>query len=496
MKELEKLSGTELGALVNGGEISPSEAVEYFAARIKERNADLNAFVYTRIEEAMAAAKQLEQRLADHKTAGPLAGVPIGLKDFLPSKKGWPNSHGGVKSLIQNDPETSVFTAAAERAGAIALGKTNAPAFAFRGTTDNLLYGPTSTPFRIGYNSGGSSGGSAAAVADGMILIGEGSDGGGSIRIPASWCGCFGFKAGLGTIPSVNRPDAWSASHPYCFNGAITKTVEDSAVILNYMAGYDPRDPHSVPLPQRDFTELMKRPIAGMRIGYTDDFDVFPVEDEVKDIVRRAAKKFEDAGARVEPVRFGFSRTMNEYAELWCKSICFDTAADMELWKRKGFDILRDHRDELPEEFIYWNRQVMKEGILGLREMNEMRTEILDEHEKIWRDYDLILSPVTICPPVKNRTDGNTAGPSSVSGTITEPLIGFCETFFENFTGNPAASIPAGLTKDGLPVGMQIIGKKFREEDVFAAARTYEEISPWNYDIPLNRPIGQNSSDQ
>lgn len=490
--EPERLSAVELGKLVNAKEISPTEVISYFEKRIDRRNADINAFTYTKFEEAYAEAKRLEDRIMKGGYAGPLAGVPVALKDFLPSKKGWTNSHGGVKALIQNDTEDSVFYRAASSAGAIAVGKTNAPAFAFRGTTDNKLYGPTSTPFKPGYNSGGSSGGSAAAVADGLILIGEGSDGGGSIRIPASWCGCFGFKASVGTIPSVNRPDGWSASHPYCFNGAITKTVEDSAVMLNYMAGYDPRDPHSIDWGKRDFTELMKKPITNCRIGYTDDFGVFTVDPEVRDIVRRAAVKFEEAGAVVEPAEFHFHYTQNEYAELWCRSICFDTATDMELWKRGGFDLIRHYREQLPEEFIYWNKKIMRADILGFRKLNEMRTEILDAQEKVFRTYDYILSPVTICPPVKNAADRNTKGPSELNGRKIEPLIGFAETFFENFTGNPAASVPAGLTAEGLPVGMQIIGRKFRDGDVLAAAHAYEEINPWSYDIPLGRKLRAN----
>ncbi len=488
---LELLSAAELGRLVNKKEISPSEVVRYFAERIERRNPSLNAFVWTKIEDALKEARELEQRLVRDGAAGPLAGVPVALKDFLPSKKGWTNSHGGVRCLIREDPEDSVFYAAAKKAGAIALGKTNAPAFAFRGTTDNHLYGPTSTPFKPGWNSGGSSGGSAAAVADGMILIGEGSDGGGSIRIPASWCGCFGFKASVGTIPSVNRPDGWSASHPYCFNGAITKTVEDSAIMLEYMQGYDPRDPHSAFREKRKFTELMKRPLKGWRIGYTDDFGIFTVDEEVKQIVRAAAHRFEEAGAVVEPVRFSFAHTQNEYAELWCRSICFDTATDMELWKRDGFDIIKDHREELPEEFIYWNEVMKKSTVMDLRAISEMRTEILDVQEEAFLQYDLILSPVTICPPVKNRTDGNTKGPLELNGRPVEPLIGFCETFFENFTGNPAASVPAGLTKDGLPVGLQIIGRKHMDEDVLAAANAFEQIAPWSYEVPLGREVGE-----
>ncbi len=485
--ELERLSGLELGNMVRCGDISPTEVLNYFFDRIEKRNPSLNAFTYLKTEDAFAHAKKLEERLAKKEQLGPMAGVPVALKDFLPSKKGWTNSHGGVKSLIMEDAADSVFYTAAENAGAIAVGKTNAPAFGFRGTCDNLLYGPTRNPFHTEYNSGGSSGGTAAAVADGMILMGEGGDGGGSIRIPASWCNIFGFKASVGTIPSVCRPDGWTATHPYCTNGVLTKTVEDSAVMLEYMASYNPRDPLSLNHGFRKFSELMKADIRGRRIAYTPDFGIFPVDPEIASIVEKAAYSLLEAGALVEQVPFHFNHTSNEYAELWCRSISIDTSIDLELWKKEGLDLLKDHADELPEEFIYWNKKAFESTVLDYRYFNDLRTEMLDAFEDVFQNYDLILSPVTICAPVKNASDGNTKGPVFVNGSRVEQLIGFCETFFANFTGNPAASVPAGFTKNGLPVGMQIIGKKFRDEDVFALSYTYEQLRPWNYEIPLKR---------
>jgi amidase/aspartyl-tRNA(Asn)/glutamyl-tRNA(Gln) amidotransferase subunit A len=480
--ELEKLSGVELGSMAKRGDVAPTEVIDYFFNRIEKRNPGLNAFVYTKYDDAIKEAKVLETLLAKHEEVGPLAGVPIGLKDFLPSKKGWTNSHGGVKSLIMEDPCDSVFCASARKAGAIAVGKTNAPAFGFRGTCDNKLYGPTRNPFNTKYNSGGSSGGTAAAVADGLITMGEGGDGGGSIRIPASWCNLYGFKASVGSVPSVCRPDGWTATHPYCTNGVLTRNVTDSATIMEYMCYYDSRDPLSLNHGFRKFTDLMKKDIKDWKIAYTPDYGIFPVEKEVEEIVEKAAYLFTEAGAKVERVPFRFNHGFNEYAELWCKSISIDTAIDMENWKKTGLDLVKDHRDELPKEFIYWNEQALKSGIMDYRYFNDLRTEILDAFEDVFDNYDLILSPVTICPPVLNAANGDTKGPEEVNGVKVEPLIGFCETFFSNFTGNPAASIPAGFTKEGLPVGLQIIGRKFRDEDVLAASYTYERINPWGYE--------------
>ena len=259
--------------------------------------------------------------------------------------------------------------------------------------------------------------------------------------------------------------------------------------MLNYMARYNPRDPLSLDHGKRDFTELMKKPIRDWKIAFTTDFDIFPVEKEVEEIVTKAAKKLELAGAHIVPVHFSFPHTFNEYAELWCRSISIDTSIDLEMWKREGLDLVRDHREELPEEFIYWNEKAFASTVMDYRYFNDLRTEILDAQQDVFDHYDIILSPVTICPPVKNAKDHNTLGPKEVNGQKVDPLIGYCETFLENFTGNPAASVPAGLTKDGLPVGLQIVGKKFRDEDVFAVAKTFEDIAPWNYEIPYGRKV-------
>ncbi len=479
MKQLEYLSAAEIGREVNAGHISPTEVVRYFEQRIADGNGDLNAFVYTKFEEAEAAARQLEERLARGEDVGPFAGVPFALKDFLPSKKGWIHSHGGVKALIREDPVDSEFTKAMEAAGGIAIGKTNAPAFGFRGTTDNHLYGPTCNPFDHLYNAGGSSGGSAAAVAGGLVPIAEGGDAGGSIRIPAAWCNLFGFKASVGTVPSVIRPDAWSATHPYCFNGGLTKTVEDSAILMSYMAHYDPRDPLSLDHGHRDFAELMKRPIEGWRIAYTPDFGMFPVEPEVAAVVENAAMAFKEAGAIVEPIDIRLPRALEEYTTIWLRSICVDTAIELELDRRNGFDLVKDFRDELPEAFVYWNDLASKGGILDYYEFNTARTEILDAFVDVFEHYDILLSPTTCCLPPLNAEDGNTQGPDRINGQPVEPLIGFAQTFLANFSGHPAASIPAGFSENGLPIGMQIVGKKFKDEDIFAAAKTFEDLRPW-----------------
>lgn len=495
--KLEKLSALELGKLVNNKIISPVEVIEYFYKRIQERDRSLNAFSYVEYYDALYEAKMLEAEIMSGNTTKPLAGVPVCLKDFLPSKKGWTHSYGGIEQLVEEDKVDSEFYIAAKKAGAIAIGKTNSPPFGFSGTCSNAMAGPTRNPFDLTRNSGGSSGGTAAAVADGLVLLGEGGDAGGSIRIPSAWCGCYGLKPGLGTVPNINRPDGWSATHPYCVNGAITKTVEDSAIMLYYLRRYDPKDPNSTPVYSKfDYLSELHEGIDGMKIGLTYGFDIFPHDSYVELNLDNAARVLVSAGAEVEPVTFNFKYSALEYADMWCKMLAIDTAIDMENWKdTKNVDLIYnehqyyEYEESIPRELVNYVESAYKLSIFDMRKFNEMRTEILDEFNRLFyeENYDLILSPVTVCPPVENKGKF-VKGPENWLGTDMNTVIGFAETFLVNFTGHPAASVPTGLV-NGLPFGAQLIGKQHHEYDILKASYVMEKLNPWSYDIPENRNL-------
>lgn len=479
--ELEQLSGIELGRLVNRKEVSPVEVIKYFQKRIEAINPTLNAFTYTRFDEALDVARAQESMILEGNSPGPFAGVPVGLKDFLDSKAGWTNSHGGVKSLIREDQYDSMFWKAASYLGAIAVGKTNAPAFGFSGACENALYGATCNPFDLSRTSGGSSGGSAAAVAAGLLTIAESGDAGGSTRCPAGWCNLFGFKASLGTVPSICRPDAWTATHPYCFNGCETKTVEDSALMLNHMAQYNPRDPISLPInANKDFVQLMHKSVKGMKVGFTYDFNLYPhIDPNVKSAIEQAVSALTQLGIVVEPVKFNFKHTLEEIMYCWATSISFDTALDLKEWKDNGLDLVKDHRDELPAEFILFNDTASDIDYLDLRKFNEIRTDILDNFENVLETYDFIVSPTAICEAFPNEWHGKC---KEVNGHLLDrslSFISFCETPMVNFIGYPAASVPAGLSNHGLPIGMQIIGKQYQDEDVLALSYAFEQAHPW-----------------
>lgn len=493
--KFEQLSALKLGTLVRRRIVSPVELLSYFENRIEQINPKINAFTYTRFDEAMQQAKEIERLLDLGVDPGPLAGVPIGLKDFLPTKKGWTHSHGGVESIAHMiDEVNSPFTAAAESLGAIAIGKTNSPAFGFRGATDNKMFGPTSTPFNPAFNSGGSSGGSAAAVGAGLVGLAEGGDAGGSIRIPAAWCGCFGFKPSAGVVPSVCRPDAWAATHPYCCGGPISRTVSDAAVIVDSMIRYDQRDPLSVYMPEvmksgvRDTSLLTKkRPLEKWRIGITYNFDLFPTpESEIQAAIDKIASILTQYGAEVGSAEFSFNYSRKEIEDAWLRGICIDTALDMEEWKKNGYDLVKDHADQVPEEFIKWNDIALHSTMSDYRKFHEIRTDILDAHCNVFDEFDVIIAPVAGCMPVPNTSDGSLVkGPSFINGDPVDPLIGFSYTYLENMIGTPAASIPAAMSSNGFPIGVQIIAPRYRDSWVFQVAYCLEEANPWSYDIPF-----------
>jgi amidase/aspartyl-tRNA(Asn)/glutamyl-tRNA(Gln) amidotransferase subunit A len=474
-----------MGRLVNSGELLPTEIITYFLDRIEKLNPQLTAYTYTRRDEALTAAAKLEAKLAAGEYCGPFAGVPVCLKDFLPSKKGWRNSHGGVEVLTDIDQYDSEFCKAAEHLGAIVIGKTNSPAFGFSGACENVQYGATANPFDTERTSGGSSGGTASAVAAGLAIFGEGGDAGGSIRIPAGWCNLFGFKPSLGTVPSVCRPDAWAATHPYCFNGCLTKTVVDSAIMLNAMAQYNPRDPMSLPInATKDFVALMDKDISGTRIAVTFDFDLWPVVDHrIKEKTWEVAKMLESAGACINLVHFHFKHSLDDIMRTWSTWISVDSALDMMQWKSQGLDIESDFAHQVTEEFLKFNKDAAKIGIREFRHFNEVRTDILDNFEDVFDNYDLILSPTAICLPMPHHQHGHCSAPIDGKKLPKETdFISFAETALANFVGYPSASVPAGLIEDNrkkLPVGVQLIGRQYCDESIFAVARTLEQINPW-----------------
>ncbi len=460
-------------------QVSPVDVLEEFIKRIEERNPQLNAFVYLDFEQARREAKAAEAKVMRNDELGPLHGIPTAIKDLFDSKPGWPTTFGGVRALKNNIADLAcLFTERIEQAGAIIIGKTNSPIMGFRATTDNYLFGPTRNPFALEKNAGGSSGGATAAVADFLVPFAEATDAGGSIRIPASWCGIYGYMPSFGRIPYVTRPNAFGGTNPFIYEGFVTRSVLDAVLVLNSLVGFDSRDPFSFPgKPHYALPENLN--LSGWKIGYTPNLDVFPIAEPIQKVIEESLTAFETLGAHVEHVKLGLSRDHAELTEAWYRMIIPVSIMALESLRQYKIDLLADHREDLPPEFLAWVEKGQKITLLDHYRDLEIRSEVYDSFENLFKRYDLLVMPTAGALPVDNSSDGNTLGPAEIDGVAVDPLIGWSPAYLINFTGHPAASLPVGLSPDGLPVGLQLVGRRHADADVLLASAALEMARPW-----------------
>jgi amidase len=484
--ELAYISAVELAARIRARQVSPVEVLDASAERIEARNPSLNALVFTAFDEARAEANEAHRRRSRGEAPRLLHGIPTATKDLFGFVPGWPATYGGIPSLRDHRPAArALWAERMQRSGAIVLGKTNSPVLGFRGTTDNPLFGPTRNPFDLTRNSGGSSGGAAAAVADGLLPIAHASDGGGSIRIPASCCGLYGFKGSFGRVPLVGRPNAFSGASPFRFDGVLTRTVADAALAMTVLAGPDARDPFSF-AESLDWLGALEDGARRMRIAYTPDYGAFPIERPVAAVVARAVRAFEEAGARVDEVSLPPMPDQRELSDVWCRLVIPAHVATLRALGAQGLDVA----GELPPVHRRWLAQADQLSVADTVRDQVLRTEVFDALTTVFAKYDLIVSPTLCCLPPRNSDDHDTVGPSEIEGVPVDELIGWCPTYLANFSGHPAASVPAGLA-DGLPVGMQIMGRRAADADVIAASAAFERVRPWDYAIPAARDVSQ-----
>ena len=475
------LPAVEVARLVRRRVVSPLEVVDAHLAEIVRRNPSLNAYVILLADEARDAAHRAERAVMAGAPLGPLHGVPVALKDLFDFKAGVRNTFGSRPLADFVSTTTSTCVQRLERAGAIVLGKTNSAEFGHKATTDNPLFGPTSTPFCLGKNAGGSSGGSAAAVAAGLASLALGSDGAGSVRIPAALCGAFGLKPSYGRVASAARPNAFRSHTPFAQNGPLARSVADAALMLQVLAGPDPRDPLSLPHEDQDYLAATRRPIRGLRVAYSPDLGIFPVDPVVAAVVAEALGAFVEAGAHVEPVRVRIERHQSELSGVLLRQVGLMLADVFEGFKARGLDLLGAHRSELSLELVGLVELGQNVSGLEARRDDTLRTEVLDAIQDVFVHHDVLVTPTLGVPAVDNAGQGQTVGPREVNGQTVEPLLGWCLTYPFNFTGHPAASVPAGVTADGLPIGLQIVGRRFDDAGVLAASAAFERARPWQH---------------
>ena len=472
---------TELADRIRAGDLSPVRLVDAYLDRIAEREDAVNAYVTVLRESARERARDAELAVERGDDLGPLHGVPVAYKDLSATIAGVRHTYGSRVFADNVADETAPFVRRLEAAGAISLGKTNLPAFGHKTKTTNDLVGTTATPFDADRNAGGSSGGSAAAVADGQVALAQGGDAGGSVRIPSAFCGVFGMKPSFGRVPSPSRPDAFGSHSPFADRGVHARTVEDAALMLSVMAGHHPRDPFSLPDDDTEYVAAVDRDVTDLAVAYTPDFGVYPVEDDVAAVCESAVDALAEAGATVDRVDLDLGFDLDEFLEATRYPVVNAKTAALadRLRDAHGVDMTGADSDRFPDELVRRARAGEDLDATDVLRANRPRTRVFDAIRDAFAEYDVVASPTASVRPFPN----DDPGPTEVDGVAVDPYAGWFPTFAFNLTGHPAASVPAGFA-DGLPVGLQLAGRRFADDDVLAASAALERVRPWQDAYP------------
>jgi len=446
----------EVGERLRRREVSPVELTAAALDRAEALNGALNAFITITRAEALGQARQAEQALGRGDDLGPLHGIPISLKDLY--QTAGVRTTGGSKILADWVPETdATVTRRLRQAGAIIIGKNNLHEFAYGATNENPHYGPSRNPWNLERITGGSSGGSAAAVAAGIGYASMGSDTGGSIRLPAALCGLVGLKPTYGLVSrSGVLPLSWSLDH--C--GPLTRTVEDTAIIMNAIVGHDPADPASADRAVPDLTTVLDGRVGGLRIGLLQEYMGENVVPEVASAVRTALETMASLGARVEEISVPevAHRTGTVTAILYSEASTIH-----ERWLKSR---PQDYGADVLERLQQGQRLTATQYLRG----QQARRALVERFRQLFEGIDVLVTPtLSILAPTLEESRGWVA---------RGQLLGFTQLF--NVLGQPAVSVPCGFSQSGLPIGMQLVGRPFEDATVLRLAHAYEQHAGWH----------------
>lgn len=455
MTDIIWMTAAELSAAYAAGTLSPVEATRAVLARIDAVDPVLNAFCHRDDATVLAQAAESEARWRAGTARSPLEGVPVSIKDLM-WLKGWPTRYGSLTTSDEPNPEDDPAVAHLRAAGCVFTGKVTTPEFGNSGVTDSPLTGLTVNPWDTGRTPGGSSGGSVAAVSSGCGPLSLGSDGGGSIRTPASFTNLVGHKPTFGRVPQAPGEHFGRLSA----SGPIARTVRDAAMMMNAMAKHAVMDWHSLPDDGVDHTATLENGVAGLRIAYSADLGFTWCDPEIAEGCRIAIAILRDAGATVEEVDPGFPDPYSWFGMLW-ETLSAESAAGMDEETRAG--IGREMRDAVEA-----GKTVSIERFFHARRMRSDMTRLMDEFHWNW---DLIMTPAAAVTAYPTGHDAPPDWPMSEDNYETFP-----QPF--NATGQPAVSVPCGFTQAGLPYGLQIAGRRREDALVLQAARAFERANP------------------
>ena len=460
------LSAAELATLVRRKKVSPVEILGAVLDRIEKVNPRLNAYVLVVADQARKDARAAERALGKKGVAlEPLHGVPFSVKDLVVTRN--VTTTFGSPLFKDNVPdEDAPIVERLKRAGAVMLGKTNTPTFGWIGATHNLLHGTTRNPWNLERTPGGSSGGASAACAAGLAPLHIGTDGGGSIRIPAAFTGTYGFKPSYGRIPLYPPSGGWSLSHV----GPLTRTVTDAALVMNACAGPDDRDASSLPAARVDYVKALRGELKGLRVAYAEDLGFADVVDpDVTALCARAVKAFRELGCRVEEVEPHWPSPREAWEQIFCGGIAARMAP------------FRERREDIDPGLLQIIESTLRNGPLRYVQAWFDRLAWWQHPRAFFEKYDLLLTPTVACPPFRTGLDN----PPDIAGRPIPPYGWIPFTYPFNLTGQPAASVPCGLTRDGVPVGLQIVGRRFDDVGVLRASAAFEGARAWRQTRPV-----------
>ncbi len=475
--DLQFASAVEIADGVRTGEYDPVEVVGSFLERIAARDGETNAFVTVLEEEARERAAGVRERVEAGEEL-PLAGVPVAMKDLHESKAGVRHTMGLAPLADNVAGETSVTVRRLEAAGAVVVGTTNTPELGHSVRTTNELQGPTGTPFDPERNAGGSSGGSAAALADGCCALATGSDVGGSLRNPASCCGVVSVKPSFGLVPRGSRVNGFRGHTPVRVLGPMARDVESLGLMLDVLAGTARIDPFSVPAPDEYHPAAASAPDpSSLRLAYSPDLDLFAVEPSVRTAVESTLSALGDAGATVETVDLD-APASGELTHAYSLAVTtFFATAVAEVDAEHGMDLLADHADALPQELQTLASMGRSHDVMDHATADFLRTDLYHAVEDALAGYDALVCPTLATPPLTHeepippRIDGEPTGGVPTAWTLAWPF---------NMTGHPVVNVPAEPV-GGLPVGMQVVGPSFSEPRLLGVAAAVESVSGWDY---------------
>ncbi len=472
MRDLCFTSATELARLYRARKVSPLEVMRAVLDRIDRVNPRVNAVVTLARESALRAARAATRALTRRGTLPPLFGVPVFIKD-LTLTKGIRTTYGSRIYEHHVPTEDALVVQRLKAAGAIVMGKTNTPEFGAGANTFNAVFGATRNPWNLALTCGGSSGGSAVALATGMGPIAHGTDLGGSLRIPAAFCGVVGFRTTPGLVPVYPRELAWDH---FSVHGPMARTVADIAQMLSVLAGPDERSPISYDVDRQAFTRAVRRPsVKGWRVAWTPDLaGLIPVDAEVAAVAQGAVRVFRSLGAKVETASPDFTETPD--IVLATRGLMMATL---------HADKLASSREQMQAGLVWNIEQGLKLGPQEIGRGETLRTILWHRVRRFFERYDLLILPTVAAKPFPVEQPY----PTEING---RPLADYTQWFFLTYaislTGLPAISVPCGFTRDGLPVGLQIVGRRRQETAVLAAAAAFEAAAPWADRIP---PLGR-----